>query len=295
MSANEHRLIEVRRFIHRRHNDVSRIVRIAEIKGPLNLSDRPRANLVVSLTSYGDRLKTCHLAIKSILDQELVPSRVVLWLDDETNGIRLPEELTGLVPLGVEIRRGCNNLRGHKKYFYAMREFGNLPIITIDDDVLYDRDVISTLVALHYKFPEAVVARRAHRIMASGSHLLPYHEWGYEFRENCPHPRASLMATGVGGVLYPPYFADDDLLNEDAIKAYALRADDIWLKAFEARKKILTVSIPTRRPHPLQIPGTMASGLSADVTAFGLENDLILSKLMDLYGLAPQAFEDEES
>ncbi|MER4188015.1 hypothetical protein K8P82_08245 [Klebsiella pneumoniae] len=39
-------------------------------------------DVVVSLTTHGERINNVHITIESILDGESVPSRIILWLDD---------------------------------------------------------------------------------------------------------------------------------------------------------------------------------------------------------------------
>lgn len=42
----------------------------------------------------------------------------------------------------IEILEAAENIKPHKKYFYAMLKYKQLPIITIDDDVIYDNDLV---------------------------------------------------------------------------------------------------------------------------------------------------------
>ena len=37
-------------------------------------------NLIISLTSYPERIEFVHLAIKSLLNQAILPSKIILWL-----------------------------------------------------------------------------------------------------------------------------------------------------------------------------------------------------------------------
>ena len=246
---------------------------------------------VVSLTSYGPRIRTCHIAIRSILSQSVVPKTIILWLDAKSDDVELPAELEELRGYGLQINYGCDNLYGHKKYYYAMKQYPDDCIVTIDDDVIYAKDMLATLWCIHTKYPEAVVARRAHKIMVKDNRVMPYIKWIHEYRGKTNEPLNSLMATGVGGVLYPAHFANGLLLDKDKIIKYSLRADDIWLKAYEAHEGIKTVVCPGEK-HPFQIPGTLTDGLSSEPTEFGKNNDEVLHQLMKEFGLGAQSFSD---
>lgn len=279
-------------YIRWRMDRVLSRVRVSKLMGLEGPSGRVAEGVVASLTSYGDRISTCHLAIRSVFDQELVPERVVLWLDSSSDGAELPPELLELRGWGLDIRRGMPDLRGHKKYFFAMREFPDSCVVTIDDDVMYDRDAIPSLVRVHEQLGGAVIARRAHRILVDEGAVLPYARWEHEWSEPVPVPRRSLMATGVGGVLYPPRFADERLLDADTAMSLCPRADDVWLKAYGAAAGFQTAVVPSGRPHPLQIPLTQSGGLSADLAAFSAANDRALAAAMGRFGLSAADFED---
>ena len=67
------------------------------------------------------------------------------------------------------------------------------------------------------------------KIDKSGN-ILPYSTWDREFNKY-HHPSMELFATGVGGVLYPPFIFDKKIaLNIKTIIETCLDADDIWLK-----------------------------------------------------------------
>lgn len=216
---------------------------------------------IVSLTSYGKRLNTCYLAIISMMQQTLVPKKIILYIGDESSNIKLNKKLLSLEKYGLKIVRDVKDLKGHKKYYYAMKMFPESIIITIDDDCIYPKDTIENLINIHKKYPEAVVARRVHKITIQNHNISPYSQWIMELKDSNSQPCKSLVAIGVGGVLYPPHFASADLFDIDAIKTIALNADDLWLKFYELRHGINVVWAPNNRPHPYSIPSTKKQGL----------------------------------
>ncbi|WP_322354172.1 hypothetical protein [Paratractidigestivibacter sp.] len=232
------------------------------LKGPSSLSDAGEpSGVTVSLTSYGKRLNIVHLTILSLMRQSVRPDRIVLWLDVEEGSGAVPGSLRKLEGYGLDIRYGCEDLKGHKKYFWALREFADSCVITIDDDVMYPADTVESLVAAHKHFPDAVVARRVNRMVSADGELVPYAEWEFEWHE-CDVPRDDLLATGVGGVLYPPRCFGDQAFDLDPIESTGLGNDDLWLKANEIIEGRKVAWAPCERMHPHEIAAEQDDGLS---------------------------------
>lgn len=192
-------------------------------------------DVIVSLTSYPARIKYVAQVIDSIKKQTIKPNKILLWLAREQfeNGEKdLPKELVETVGKNIEIK-WCDDLRPHKKYFYSMLQCSESIIITVDDDIYYDKDLIEKLLRSYIKYPYAVSAMRAHLItFDENGKINLYKNWK---RENkiIGIPSYALCATGVGGVLYPPNCLHPEAFNETEIKNRCLNADDLWLKVME--------------------------------------------------------------
>ncbi len=127
---------------------------------------RPR--IIVSMTSYPARINTVHLAIRSLLAQKVLPDKIVLWLcksDFPNREADLPQSLRDVLWHDVEVRWVDDDLKPHKKYFWALQEFPDDYVITTDDDLLYRNTMIGDLLAAHEAHPHAVAAVRTHLIM----------------------------------------------------------------------------------------------------------------------------------
>ena len=212
---------------------------------------RVRGDVVVSLTSYPARIGTLHIVVESLLNQTVRAGRMVLWLSEEQFPGReadLPGRLLALRSKGLEVRFREGDLKPHKKYIYAVSEFPDSVVITVDDDVVYPRDTFEALLESYRLFPKAVSAMRVHRIALRGGRIAPYEEWWYndDTLYRCPSMQA--MATGVGGILYPPGSIPDAALDPDAIAETCLFGDDLWLKFHEASNGVPTVlAAPSRQ------------------------------------------------
>lgn len=247
------------------------------------LADEPRrvsgvlpedGGVVVSLTSYGKRLDIVHLTILSLMHQTVMPDLIVLWLDCEDDSALVPDELTRLEKYGLDIRYGCENLKGHKKYFWALREFAGACVITVDDDVMYPPDTVESLIRAHERFPEAIVGRRVHRMTLDGGSLAHYVDWQFEWHEN-DLPRKDLLATGVGGILYPPRCFGDQAFDLGPIADTGLGNDDLWLKANEIIDGRDVAWAPCSLMHPHPIAEDPEEGLYSDNRDCGNDTSII--------------------
>lgn len=234
---------------------------------------------VVSLTSYGKRLETVYISIKSIMYQTKKADAIVLYLDEDTGNVPIKYE-EELVKAGLTIRRNVKNLGPHTKYYYAMQEFKNDNIITIDDDVIYDDKLIEDLYLKHVEFPDTIICRRGHRMTISNGQLDSYDNWEYEAKSI--YPSNDMCATGVGGVLYPCGMYRNACLNEKVIIDNALSADDLWLKIIELLNGVKTYVIGEISLK--YIHDTQNNALHIQNVIQG-QNDIILKNLQNYYSV----------
>ena len=183
--------------------------------------------VIVSLTSFPARISNVWITIATLLNQDYDNMKVILWLSGEEfpSKENLPAKLLALQQKGLDIQIVPDNLKPHKKYFYAMRKYPNNTLITVDDDILYRSDLISSLVKAHEKFPGCVICNRGVNIGEDA-----YVSWKHTDGKQASVPSHRIMPTGIGGVLYPPGCYDNKhIFNIDVIKRTCLNGDDLWL------------------------------------------------------------------
>lgn len=189
------------------------------------------AGIVVSLTTFPGRIDTVWLTIETLLRQSVKPDAIILWLSSEQfKGVSdLPHKLLALVDRGLRIEFREGDLRSHKKYFYARKEFPNATLVLADDDIFYPTTMLKDLVELSRQYEGKVICRFAKKIQWTESgRLSPYIEWR---KVNDSTPREDIFFGSGGGVLIPPGAVHEDLLNEKAFLENCPLADDIWLNA----------------------------------------------------------------
>lgn len=197
--------------------------------------------IIVSLTTYGKRIYDVHLTIESIMEQTMRPNRILLWLDYSFQKQSLPRALQLLQKRGLEIMY-CEDIRSYKKLIPTLKRFPNDVIITIDDDVIYEFDLLEHLIHAYQENPSYIYCHRYHKMLKNNKGLLlPYNNW--ELVCNNIEPSHLNFATGVGGILYPPHSLDDEVLNENIFMELCPYADDVWFKAMAIKKGTLVKKV----------------------------------------------------
>lgn len=264
----------------------NRIVGLYHCDMPLRELD-PSSDVVVSLTSFPSRMKELFMAVKSLFRQTVMPHKIVLWLSAEEfpGGIcELPETLQKLVYNGLDIRFVDGNLRSHKKYFYAFKEFPDCRIVTVDDDLIYQTDTIERLLRLNHRFRHSVCANVFRQIAVENGEFLPYRRWrkfaSGEYVNSCRN-----VAIGCGGVLYPPRCFDERIFDKAAISEDCLYADDLWLKANELMCGVDVAGGGLFYARPVELSGSRDSGLQRHNNGHVNMNDVQWSRLCARFGL----------
>ena len=204
--------------------------------------------IIISLTSYGLRLKYVSKTIFSILNGTFKDVHIVLTIAKKDKQF-IPTELQLLIDTNaIELLLVDKDLGPHTKYFYVMKKYKELPIITIDDDGIYDPKLVETLYKKYLENKNCICARRVHKILFNNKDILNYRRWIFDYNKE-KNQSLQLLATGVGGVLYPPNILEISDNNLEEIKK-CFYADDIYLKVLEIRKNIPVIWVENNWLQP---------------------------------------------
>lgn len=196
-------------------------------------------DLIVTLTTYGKRLYDVYLTIESVMQNSIKPNRIILWLEDKLQEEELPITLKKLQKRGLQIEY-TKDIRSYKKLIPTLNMYPDSYYLTIDDDVIYNFDLIENLVNSYKRNPGYVHANRVHSMVFSkNGDLLPYNKW--PLTQKTDIPSFSNFATGVGGVLYPPGCFSSHVLDENAFMKLAPKGDDIWFYAMARLNGYMTI------------------------------------------------------
>lgn len=248
--------------------------------------------VIISLTSFPERMYEIHYTLYSLLTQTVKPAKVILWLGKEQfpnleNDI--PKEVLNLRKNGLEIG-WSHNMYSYTKLVPALKAYPNNTIVTADDDIYYESDWLEKLINASKDHPNCIISHRAHKVKLCNNTVLPYKKWSKKISAN--KPSFLNFLTGVGGVLYPPNCLYKDICNEELFTHLAPKADDVWFWAMAALKGTKTF-IPKKSIKGLiYINPDRERGLTGEKTLFSTNrtggNDIQIQNVVNHY---PQIIE----
>ena len=257
----------------------------AEINGfkDFGVNQMPRSEkIIVSLTSFPERMYDIHYCLYSLLKQTLKPDAVVLWLGDEqfpNKEADIPEAVLKLKENGLTIK-WTKDIKSYTKLIPALKEYSSDVIVTADDDVFYASDWLEKLYETHQKYPKDIICHRAHKVRLNEEGVMPYATWDKCIQdESVSHLN---FLTGVGGVLYFPHSLHQDTLKEDLFLTLSPKADDVWFWAMAVHNGTRINLIQNNGNAYTEIPGTQNNAL-CKYNVEGKGNDQQLSAVLKAY------------
>ncbi|KYH03796.1 hypothetical protein A1704_20630 [Chryseobacterium cucumeris] len=244
LRSKENKIESLFRFIIRKLSNLILPLYLNLTKKDSRLQLVNKENIIVSLTTFPGRISKLWMVVECMLRQSLLPNKIVLYLakDQFPNELKdIPDNLLDYYnKKQLEIIFVEEDLRSHKKYYYAFKEYQNDIIITIDDDIFYPSNIIKDLMDLHKKFPDTICCHRAHKVIRNDDNTISkYSKWKKVFG-NCG-PTFDLFHTSGGGTLYKSNFFSEEVVNKDAFVSLCFMADDVWLNIMAQLNKTKTV------------------------------------------------------
>lgn len=243
--------------------------------------------IVVSLTTYPKRISTVWLTIETLLRQSVKPDEIILWLAEPQfpEGLsELPSSVLRLQDRGLTIRF-CDDLRSHKKYFYALQEYAEDLVILADDDMFYPRDTIQKLLQMHKRWPEDICCITAQIIEPTFSAMPSVWRNPSPNEHTLQHTDRIQAFTG-SGTLIPPKALPEEAFDKEAIRQLCPYADDLWITFMAHRNGTRLSTLKKWRPFPVSIYGT-AEGSLYYINGEGNQNDVQWKNLLEHYGTLP--------
>lgn len=241
--------------------------------------------IIISLTTYPKRISTIWLTIETLMRQTVKPDEIILWLavSQFENGLSgLPENLLHLQERGLTIRFCDDDLRSHKKYFYALQAHPNDLVILADDDMFYPRDTIARLLEMHEEYPGDICCITAQVIDPDFTAMPSLWRNPRLEERNLQHSDRIQAFTG-SGTLIPPGALPSETFDTGRIKSLCFHADDLWITFMARRAGTKITTLRNWRPFPVTIYGT-AEGSLYYINAEENQNDVQWQNLLDHYG-----------
>ena len=240
--------------------------------------------IIISLTTYPKRISTIWLTIETLMRQTVKPDEIILWLaaSQFENGLSgLPDNLLHLQERGLTIRF-CDDLRSHKKYFYALQEYPNDLIVLADDDMFYPRDTIAKLLQMHKEYPKDICCITA-QVIEPDFTAMPSGWRNPKTDEHQLQHSDQIQAFTGSGTLIPPAALAKEAFDAEKISSLCLHADDLWITFMAHRIGTKITTLRNWRPFPVTIYGT-AEGSLYYINAEENQNDVQWQNLLDYYG-----------
>lgn len=256
---------------------------VSESKGVFDYQREER--IIVSLTTYPKRIATTTKALERVFAQSLKPDKIILWLSEDNfpeKERELPPVLLAMKQRGLEIKWCKGDIRSYKKLVPALKKYPNDIIITLDDDLFYDLELVEKLYNSYQKYPKAISAMRTHKIQLNErGEIDVYANWIKDCSEYIAEPRKELFATTGAGTLFPPSIFSEEVLDEKIFMELAPTADDMWVKTMALKFQVPIVLVQENRPLRY-IDGTQEETLwGTNIT----QNDRQFENLLHKYNI----------
>ena len=239
-------------------------------------------SIIVSLTTYGKSLYEVYLSIESIMQQTIKPNKIILWLADDMKDLDIPILLQNQVKRGLTIDY-CKDIRSYKKLIPTLEKYPNDIIITIDDDIIYQPDLIEIFLNAYKTDPTKVYCCRMHRMkFDKDNHLLPYKNWDWECNDSIESP--ANFATGCGGIMYPPNCFHSDILKSELFTELCPNADDVWFYTMALLNNVTCKKVYTHKPVFYENVKNQETALYT-FNLSGGGNDIHIQKVFEKYNI----------
>jgi hypothetical protein len=236
---------------------------------------------VVSLTSHPERFNTLSQTLNSLLAQRLIAKNIYLNIAQEDIS-KLPNSVKNFESNGLIKINSCENLGPGKKLIPTLKLEKSLPIIVVDDDLIFETDLTLKLMIAHHLSPGTIIASRVHKIIHTPEgKISAYVDWqkNYSLSDG---PSMDLFATSGAGTLYKAEFFHSDVTDEKAYTELAFHTDDLWWFIQSKRIGTKTKRLPSQSILNY-VDGTQETGLWNNGNKE--RNDLNLKALIEKYSL----------
>jgi len=247
-----------------------------------------RPGVIVSLTSHRARLAHCFLTLETVFDQEIQPEGVELNLAAEDLAESdLPASIQRLRRRGLRVRFVTPDYKSGNKLIPSYAVHPDHVLVTADDDCLYPSDWLSQLLTAHEQTPGTIICHRGFTLRRNGNgDPVPYRQL-MRRPGNGTTASFAVMATGVSGVLYPPYALHPRVHDHALMMRLCPSEDDIWFKAMSLLQGTPTRRVSTHNRLWLQVRGSQKVRLfDHNVRREGISpSDICLRRICDAFKL----------
>lgn len=248
-------------------------------------------SIVLSMTSYGERLKILHQHLNWVRE---IPFLFNLYVgDNETLNPELISFFNSTPNAKLHIVKDIGPLT---KSYYALQEFPDDTIFLLDDDLAYSRHwimySIDSFVNNVNKFPTSIIGLIARRIIINKNYELEIMQYGEnqtEFQKTLNYPTGhskpfeasykNIVLSGGPGSFLNIRQLHKDYFDVDKYQSMCKSHDEMWNWIQSVRIGYKHVGLHTVMMHPGVIPNTQQYGLGVNFNSVEHEQDIFRSFL----------------
>ena len=261
--------------------------------GKMKPANEKAENIIVSLTSYGDRIAELKYTLYSLVIQSVRPEKIVVNIafKDEK---RLNDDIKSFEKYGVEFFL-CKDIRSYKKLLPTLQRFPYACIVTADDDLYYEKNWLKGLYEEHKKNPNDVCCHLVYKITPNNNKINAYNYWIHNYRRYSID--RSLFLLGGAGTLYPPNVFHKDINKEELFSTLAPLADDMWFYFMVVLnggniRQINNPQINYKFVNPYREYGISAGSTLTQQNVGENKNDEQFRNILSHYGITEKMFID---
>lgn len=203
--------------------------------------------IYISLTSIFKNQNILLLTLKSLINQSLKPTQIYLYLSQFpflldsgfSNRIITDKSLQKFINSNKNIItiKWVNNIGSYRKLLPLLQEKWqeNCIIITVDDDIIYNKNLINNLI-YHYNIHKCVIGNRGFTPKFDS-----LYNFNYQYKLKTIQKHAFNLLTGCGAILYKPEFFHKSgqlIFNKNIFLKTCRTQDDIWFYLIRIANKI---------------------------------------------------------
>ncbi|MEH0835106.1 glycosyltransferase [Pectobacterium cacticida] len=216
--------------------------------------------IIVNLTSTSSRQDLCAVTVWSLINQNLLPDRIDLWISKEPyladKGVtNIPEWVSNINKIANIVNvRYTENTGPYRKIFPALKTASDEDIlIYADDDVVYGKNWLKEL--LNHFFENECKYVVASRIRTRTKNIFgKYKSYNlYPISVVKEDFTDDFIITGVGGCVLMKKHIDLQLVNDTNFLKVAPKTDDLWISKLMVISGTKVVSCPKALPYVQEI------------------------------------------
>ncbi len=243
---------------------------------------REKNEIIVSLTTYGDRFKEIKYTLYSLFKQKTLPDKIILWLDEKEfseKDIELNKTLQKFKKKGLIIRY-CPNYGSYKKIIPCISEYPDSKIIICDDDAYYEKHWLEKLLREEKKYPDFILCHSANYLLIKENRIQPYQTWNDSI---IPEEEVKTLPIGVGGTLLKSCLLYKDFANSELFMKLAPNGDDLWIWAQTVLNNRLVKLINNCNKNPIDMGQDRNWQKLYVENAFASQNDVKINNILAYY------------